>query len=137
MGLLVRVKDWTSGASEGATREAEVLANGLSDDISTCVQDAGSYCGVHIWYKALEHGGPIHHGNSRQADVVLEGDGDAGEGAGSAGGTAFIRGAGGCQRLFPGDADKAVESAVQGRDPVQEAAGQLGAGKLSGLQPGG
>ena len=74
MGLLVRVKDWTSGAGEGAAREAEVLANGLSDDISTCVQDAGSYRGIHIWYKALEHGGPIHHGNSRQADVVLEGD---------------------------------------------------------------
>ena len=34
MCLLVRIKDRTSGASEGAAREAQVLTNGLSDDIS-------------------------------------------------------------------------------------------------------
>ena len=36
-----------------------------------------------------------------------------------------------------GALDARVAAAVQGRDPVQEAAGQLGAGKMSGLQPGG
>ena len=43
MGLLVRVKDSTGGAGKGGARKTEIFANGLSDDISACVQDAGSY----------------------------------------------------------------------------------------------
>ena len=61
----------------------------------------------------------------------------AGEGACCSGRDALVRGGRGGQCLLPGDADEAVVDPVQGRDPGEEAAGQLHAGKLSGLQPGG
>ena len=74
MGLFVGIEYRTSGTGEGTTRETEVLAHCLSDDSSSSVQDPCSNCGVHVRNEALEHGGTVHHGNSRQTYVVFEGD---------------------------------------------------------------
>jgi hypothetical protein len=62
-----------------AAREAEALADRLAEDGAAGVQDALDHGGVLVGHVAVQQRRPVAHGHAGDGDVVLDGDGPAGQ----------------------------------------------------------
>src|SRR5437763_14774174 len=69
---MVWVQHRTRIGGEATAREAETLANSLSNDFAARIKDPCHNGGIEFRYISLEHPGPIHHRHARATDVILD-----------------------------------------------------------------
>src|SRR5215468_10329919 len=68
----MRIVHWTCCTGVTATRQAVILAMGLTNVSPAGIEDTLHHSGIDIWNIAFERRGTVHHRHTGEHDVVLQ-----------------------------------------------------------------